>query len=213
MFTIDLLKGQGIPPRSRPENIAAAVTAFAVPLIAAIVMFGCYISDSINISIQKQKVANYNAKIDELSDAANLQKAYEREKLAVNGCRSDIAVALDRYTQWSPVLIAVVESLPDSVMLTKLEVKQQIVRRKVPQKNDAKKMLDIAVPARTLQISVSGSPQGDCDRAVKDFRNRLRASQAIGSKLEDIVVSQKFDTREGQNVVSYDIDCLFKPGL
>jgi Tfp pilus assembly protein PilN len=213
MFTIDLLKGRGIPPRSRPENIAAAVTAFAAPVIVAIIMFGCYISDSINISIQKQKIANYNAKIDELSDAANLQKAYEKEKLAVNGCRSDIAVALDRYTQWSPVLMAVVESLPDSVMLTKLEVKQQIVRRKVPQKNDSKKMLDVSVPTRTLQINVSGSPQNDCDRAVKDFRDRLRASQAMGSRLDDIVVSQKFDTLQGQNAVSYEIDCVFKPGL
>ena len=213
MFTIDLLKGQGIPPRSRPEGIVAAVSAFAVPVIVAMTMFGCYISDSINISIQKQKTANYQAKIDELTEAVKLQKAYESEKRIVNGCRSDIAVALDRYTQWSPVLVAVVENVPDSVVLTRLEVKQRDIKKKVPQKDDAKKTVDVSVPVRTLQISVSGSPRNDCDGAVKDFRDHLRSSPAIGSKLDDIVVSQKFDTLGGQDVVSYDIDCIFKPGL
>jgi len=213
MFTIDLLKGQGIPPRSRPEGIAAAAAAFAVPVVAAIIMFGCYISDSINVSIQKQNIANCEAKIDELSDAVGLQKAFEKEKSIVDGFRSDIAAAIGRYMQWSPILATLVENLPESVVLTGLEVKQHTVKKKVPQKGDSKKMVDISVPARTLQISVSANPQSDCDRIVKEFRDRLRFSPAVGSKLNDIVVSQKFDTLEGQNVVSYDIDCIFKPGL
>jgi hypothetical protein len=213
MFTIDLLKGRGIPPKSRPQDIAVAVTAFAVPVIVAVIMFGCYVSDSIIISIQKQKITNYQAKSDELTDAVELQKTYEKEKRVVSGCRSDITTALGGYTQWSPVLVTVVENLPDSVVLTKLEIKQHNIKKKVPQKNDSKKMVDVSVPARTLQISVSGSSQNNCDKAVRDFRDQLRSSQAIGAKLDDIVVSQKFDTLQGQNGVSYDIDCIFKPGL
>ena len=40
MFDIDLLKGQGIPIRSRPEGVAVAIVTVAVPVIIAIVMFG-----------------------------------------------------------------------------------------------------------------------------------------------------------------------------
>ena len=43
MFTIDLLKGQGIPIKSRPTGIAISAAAVAVPVIIAIVMLGFYL--------------------------------------------------------------------------------------------------------------------------------------------------------------------------
>jgi len=109
--------------------------------------------------------------------------------------------------------MTLVENIPDSVVLTSLEVKQRSVKRKVPQKDDPKKMINISVPVRTLHISVCGSPQINCDEAVRDFGDRLRSSALLGPKLEDIRVSQGFDTLQNQDVVSYEIDCIFKPGL
>ena len=213
MFTIDLLKGQGVPAKSRPEGIAIAAAALAVPIIIAIVMFGLYLRNKIIISIQKQTIVNYETKIDELSDAVELQKSFENEKNAISSCLSEISTSLDRHTQWSPVLTALVKNMPDSVVLTDLEVKQSSVKRKVPKKDDPKKMIDISVPVRTLRINVCGSPQSNCDKAVRDFRDRLRSSALLGPKLENIRVSQRFGTLESRDVVSYQIECIFKPGL
>ncbi len=103
--------------------------------------------------------------------------------------------------------------MPDSVVLTDLEVKLGSVKRKVPKKDDPKIMIDISVPVRTLQINVCGSPQSNCDKAVRGFRERLRSSTLLGPKLENIRVSQRFGTLQEQDVVSYQIDCIFKPGL
>jgi len=211
MFTIDLLKGQCIPIKSRPESVAVAAVTFAVPVIIAIVMFGFYLSNRVVISVQKQRIVNYEANIDKLSDATELQKSFEQEKKAIGSCLSEVSSAIGRHTQWSPILVTMVKNMPDSMLLTKLEVKEHSVRRKVPKRNDPGKMVDISVPVRTLQMSISGSPQYDCDRAVRDFRNSLRSSSLLGPKLEDIRVSQKSDTLEGQRVVSYEIDCIFKP--
>ena len=213
MFTIDLLKGQGVPAKSRPEGIAIAATALAVPIIIAIVMFGLYLRNKIIISIQKQTIVNYETKIDELSDAVELQKSFESEKNAVSSCLSEISTSIGRHTQWSPVLTALVKNMPDSVVLTDLEVKQSSVKRKVPKKDDPKKMIDISVPVRTLRINVCGNPQSDCDKAVRDFRDRLRSSALLGPKLENIRVSQRSGTLESRDVVSYQIECIFKPGL
>ena len=213
MFTIDLLKGQGIPIRSRPEGIAVAVVTFAVPLIVAIVMLGYYLHTTITISIQKQRIINYETKIAELSDAVKLQKSFEREKYIINNCLSEVSYSIDRHIQWSPILATLAENMPNSVVLTKLEVKQRFTKRKVPKKDEPKKMIDISVPVRTLQMSVSGSPHSACDEAIRDFRDRLRSSALLGPKLEDIRVSQGFGTLEGKDVVSYDIDCIFKPAL
>jgi len=213
MFTIDLLKGKGIPVKSRPEGVVIAAVTSAVPVIIAIVMFGFYLSDRIVISVQKQRIVSYQANIDKLSEATELQKSFEEEKSAINSCLSEIASSIGRHTQWSPVLVTLVENMPHSMVLTKLEVKQHSVKRKVPRRDDPNKMVDISVPVRTLQMSVSGNPQYNCDEAVRDFRNRLRFSKLLRPKLEDIRVSQKSDTLEGQDVVSYEIDCIFKPGF
>ena len=213
MFTIDLLKGEGLPAKSRPEGIAIAATTLAVPVIIAIVMFGFYLRNKIIISIQKQTIVSYETKIDELSDAVELQKTFENEKNAVSNCLSEVSTSISRHTQWSPVLATLVKNMPDSVVLTELKVKQSSVKRKVPKKNDPKKMIDISVPVRTLQINVCGSPQSNCDKAVRDFRDRLRSSAFLGPKLENIRVSQRFGTLESRDVVFYQIDCIFKPEL
>ncbi len=213
MFTIDLLKGQGIPIKTKPEDIAIVAAIFTVPIIITIVMFGFYLINSVAISIQKQEIINYEAKIAGLSDAVKLQKSLENEKNAVISSLAEVGSSIGRHTQWSPVLATLVKNMPDSVILTELELKQHSIRRKVPAKNDPKNVTIITVPVRTLRMRVSGSPQSNCDKAIRDFRDSLRFSTLLEPKLEDIKVSQEFATLGDQDVVSYEIDCIFKPGL
>lgn len=213
MFTIDLLKGQGIPIKSRPEGIAVAAIAFAVPLIVAIIMFGCYLHTRIVISIQKQGIVNYERRIQELSDAVELQRSFENKRNVINSCLLEVASAIGRHTQWSPVLVTLVRDMPDSVVLTSLELKQRSVRKKVPKEDDPKQMVEVAVPVRTLQMTVSGHPHYNHDKAVRDFADRLRFSDLLEPKLEEIRVSQEGGTLQGEDVVSYGIDCVFKPTL
>lgn len=213
MFTIDLLKGQGIPVKAKPEDIAIVAAIFTVPVIITIVMFGFYLINSVAISIQKQEIINYEAKIAGLSDAVKLQKSLENEKNAVISSLAEVRSSIGRHTQWSPVLATLVKNMPDSVILTELELKQHSIRREVPAKNDPKNITIITVPVRTLRMRVSGSPQSNCDKAIRDFRDSLRFSTLLGPKLEDIKVSQEFATLGDQDVVSYEIDCIFKPGL
>ena len=213
MFTIDLLKGRGIPAKSRPEGIAVAAATIAVPVIAAIVMLGFCLSSRIAQTIQKRQISSYEAKIDQLADAIELQKSLEKKKNTYSSCLSEVSSSIGRHTQWSSVLAAVVRNLPDSVVLTRLEAKQSFVRRKVPQRGDPEKMIETAVAVRQLQMKIVTSPNSNCDREVRDFKDRLRSSSFLAPKLENITVSQGFDTLGGRNVVSYEIGCVFKPGL
>lgn len=213
MFTIDLLKGQGIPAKSRPGGTAVATGTFIVPIIIAIVMVGFYLRNKIIMSIHKQGIVTYEKKIDGLSDAVKLQNSLEQEINLIGNCLSEVSNSIGRHTQWSPVLSTVVNNMPESVVLTRLEVKQRSVKIKVPKKDDPQKKIYISIPVRTLQMKVSASPQSNCDKAVRDFRDRLRSSSFLGPKLEDIRVAQRFETLDGQDVVSYEIDCIFKPGL
>jgi len=213
MFKIDLLKGQSIPIKSRPWGVAIVTMTFAVPIFVAMVMLGFYLGDRIVISTKKQAIVNYEGYINKLSDAVKLQESFEKEKNNINNCLSEALSSAGKHTQWSPILATVVENMPDSMVLTRLEVKQRSANKKVPRKDDPTKMMDVSVPANTLQMSVSGRSQANNDKAVKDFKDRLRLSALLAPKIEDIIVSQKSDTFEGQDVVSYEIDCIFKPEL
>ena len=213
MFKIDLLKGRGIPLRSGPGGVAIAAATAAIPIIGAIVLFGLYLRSRVIVSVKEQEIVRWQAKIGKLSDAVVLKESLEKEKVLYGDCLSEVRSSIGRYTQWSPVLAALVENMPSSVVLTDLEVGQHFIKRKVPQKDDPEKMIDIDVPVRTLRMRVYGRPQHNCDQAVRDFQDRLRDSDSFGPRLENITVSQESDTLEGQEIVSYEINCVFKPGL
>lgn len=213
LFTIDLLKGQGIPIKSKPEGIVVAAAAFVIPAAVAIVMLGWYLSTNASISIQKQKISSYEEKISKLSKAVELYNSFEEEKGAVNNCLSEVSSSIKKHTQWSPVLAMLVKNMPDSLVLKELEVKRRSTKVKVPKKDDPQTMVGVSVPVETLHITVSGNIRNNSDGAVRLFRDRIRSSDLLREKLEDIIVSQELNTPKSRDTVSYDIDCIFKPKL
>ena len=213
MLTIDLLKGQGIPRRSRPESIAATAMMLEVPAIIAIIMFGYYMHNRVVISIQKQKLVNYETRINKLSEAAALQVAFEKEKEIINGCLSEVAATINKHTQWTPILIEIVKSMPDSMLLTGIDVKEDTVKKKVSSKNKDGGTVDAIVPVRILQIDARENSGFGHGQSIRDFQDSLRASAEFSSRLDNINISQGVDTSKGQDVVSYQINCAFKPGL
>lgn len=216
MFAIDLLKGQGRPARTKPQGVAIFVATFAVPMLVAILMAGYYYRNKVVISIHKQNIAGYVTQTERFADMLKLKEAWEKDKSAISGCLADVADSIGRHTQWSPVLVAIVQNLPESIVMNSLEVRQSSIKRKsvVKDGDNKDKQADTSVAVRTLKLRVCGNPSYDCDREIKAFRDRLRASNVLGSKLEDVVIaSQGHDTLDGREVVAYDIDCIFKPGL
>lgn len=213
MFTIDLLNGQAIPLKSKPGSLAIIAVTVAIPVAVAMGMLSFYMQNKIVVSMKEQEIKKCQAEIDKLSDAVGLQKALEQKKRAYGGYLSEVKSSIKKHTQWSPVLTTLMENIPDSVVLTSLAVNQSSVKRKAPKKDDPNQMVEIDVLVRTLQLSVSGGPESNCDEAVRDFRDRLRDSALLGPKLENIEVSQKSETQDGQNVVSYEISCVLKPGV
>jgi Tfp pilus assembly protein PilN len=213
MFTIDLLKGEGRPVRTKPQGVAIFVATFAVPALVALIMAGFYIRNNVVICVQKQNVNSLDIQIKRLSEAIKFKKSSEKEKASITGCLTDVASAINRHTQWSSTLITLLENLPDSVVVSSLDVKHSFVKRKATV-DAAGKKINPSISVRTLRIKVSGNPSSNCDLEVRNFRDRLMASADLGTKLEDVVVaSQGHEVIDDRDVVTYDIDCIFKPGL
>ncbi|MGD9109418.1 MAG: hypothetical protein PVG93_00625 [Phycisphaerales bacterium] len=213
MFTIDLLKGQGIPEKSRPEKVIVAAIAAAVPVLVVIIMFGVYLSDRIAVSVQKKEVSSYQKKIDELSDSLAVQRSYVAEKQRIRKYTTEASGAINRHTQWTDILVTLVRNMPDSLVLTGISVEQRNARVKVPNYKKPGEEKEISVPARTLRLSLGGSAGSTSDKQVRDFRDKLRSSDELSSKLEDIIVSQEVNMDDGREVISYEMKCIFKPQI
>jgi len=212
MFTIDLLNGQAIPLKSKPGSLAIIVISAAVPVLIAVGMMSFYHRNTLAASVKAQEIAKCQAEIEKLSGAVELQKALEKKELAYHSCLSEVKSSLKRHTQWSPVLTTLMDNMPDSVVLNSLKVEHDTVKKKVPKEDNPQKMVEIDVLVRILRLTVSGDKQGYNDEAVRDFRDRIRTSAFLGPKLEKIGVSQKSETLNGQDVVTYEISCVLKPG-
>ncbi len=220
MFKIDLLKGEGRPVRTRPQGVAIVLATFVVPVLVLLLTGGYYYRNKVIISIYEQNIVSYNNQNERLADALKLKEAWEADKANLNNCLAEVGSTINRHTQWSPVLVSLLENLPDSVVINSMEVRQSSLKKKAAVKATADKdqketkKMDASVPVRTLKLKVCGIPNSDFDREVKMFRDRLRTSKVIGSRLEDVVIaSQGSDNFDGREVVSYDIDCIFKPGI
>jgi len=213
MFTIDLLKGEGLPAKVRTRSAVIAGAACSVPVAAAIVMFGFYLHNRIIISIEEGNIAAWKLKTEKLSEAVTRHKAAQREKALYGKCLSEVKTALGQHTQWSPILATVVEIMPDSVVLRSLEVKERMVKRKIPRKDEPEKTMEISIAVPILRMSVAASSQSQSDKVIRDFRDKLRSSESLGPKLENITHAQRVEKLDGLEVVAYDIDCLFKPNL
>ena len=213
MFTIDLLNGYAIPPKSRPGGIAIVGMTAAIPVIVAISMVGLYLQNKAILSIKEYEVDKWEDKVGTLSDVLEWQKSLQKQKIMYNKCLSEIKSSLKRHTQWSQALSTIINCLPETVVLNGLEIKKHYIKKKVPKKDKPDETTDIDIPVRTLQINVTGDAAPDCVQAIKDFGDQLRSSDSLGARLDNITYSQESDTLNGREVVRYEIICVFKPGL
>ena len=209
-----MLKGQGVPVKSGAAGILIAAIMAAVPVIVTLAIFGACVRTKINVSVAKQQIVNYEKMIARLSDAVELQKAFEEEKGYITNYISDIKSSVGRYAQRSGVLATLINNIPNSMILTKLEIKKDFLKIKVPKKDDPGKMIDINVPVSTLHISLSGHPESNNEKNVRSFRDALRFSPVMKEAgLDDIRIAQKIGELDGKDVVAHEIYCVFKPKL
>jgi hypothetical protein len=213
MFTIDLLNGQAVPLKSRPGGIAIVAVTAAIPIIAVIATLGVYLQNNIIVSIMEREESRWDERIDKLSGAVEWKRLIDKEQAVYNKCLTEVRSSISRHTQWSLVLLTLIENMPDSVILTGLDIQKRSNKKMVPKKDNPDEMTEIDIPSRTLLIRVRGSSEHNCVQEVKEFGDRLRSSDYLGPKLENITYSQEFDTIDGEEIAFHEIRCIFKPGF
>jgi hypothetical protein len=210
MLTIDLLKGQGIPIKTRPAGATLLAIVIAVPVITTIVMLGSYVQSSIVLKNQKRLLTGLQMDIFKLSDSVKLKEENERQIGNMNACFVEVNEAIVQQIQWSPVLQVLAENMPPRLILSGLSIKSEIESKAVPQRDDPLKKTSIPVAKRVLYVNLYGRLTSGSDEAVLEFLKALNSSSVLSERADNIrLVAQATDER--RNIMNYVIECVFKP--
>jgi len=209
VLKIDMLKGQGIPIKSRPGLAAMMAVSITIPIIIAMTMLGNYVRGSVLMTTQKRFLVNEKKKIENL---AVVIASYEHAKEKVDNIKEsfiEISDTIRQQTQWSPVLEVIAKVMPETLVLKKFETRKNQLTVKVPDKKKPSRQVTIKLPQRSLFLYLYGKTGAGNDRAVLKFLEDVRSSEILSQKIETIrIVNQNTDT--DNDIIHYDLECVFK---
>ena len=104
MFTIDLLKGTGVPIKNSPGTVALKALPFVLPLVVAVYLVGTFQFNRTVIAMEQSGVEKMQDKLTEY--AADIQQV-RQWNTATEQTRKNLAEVtrgLGRHVQWSQTL-------------------------------------------------------------------------------------------------------------
>ncbi|HIJ70801.1 MAG TPA: hypothetical protein HPP87_05485 [Planctomycetes bacterium] len=210
MLTIDLLKGKGIPLKTRPAGASLLAIVIAVPVVVTIVALGNYVRGGIMLRNQKHLLNTIQADIFKLSNSVRYKEEAENQISAMKECFMELDDTILQQIQWSPILQVLAEKMPSSLVLSSLTIRSEIETKQVPHRKSPANKIPVPVPKRVLYISLYGRQTRGSDEAVLEFLSVLNTSSILRNRADNIrLVAQATDNR--RNVMNYVIECVFKP--
>ncbi len=197
MFTIDLLKGTGKPPESRPLWAAGAALAFMALAIAAALDGVQYYRDAGLMDAQKRNLDYYTGEIQKLGDVAESLNATDKRRTEINASTTEVNKVLSYHATWSPILAILAQNTPTDLVIPDIMAKRE-------EQGLGEKVRF----AYTLMVGVV-SPSGGA--AVEQFVRTLRVVLPLLPGPDSIrIISQRQEMVAGQPVQYYVVECRLK---
>lgn len=189
MFTIDLLKGRGVPIKTKPGGVYLVAISFIVPVILAAIIFGNYLHNRILMTTYKSDLERADKGIKDLAPDIRLQKLLERRKNKLEACREEVADVINWHIQWSAVLQALVENIPKTVILDELKTHSDSEKKNVPERyptktrslrksvTKAESLFSLYSSCLTAKRLLIPATIGSCGNSIKKYARANKAKQ------------------------------------
>lgn len=216
MFTIDFLKEQGLPDKSRPIK-TGVITIIASVLLVGFCLLGIqYFKNKIVLASKQKELVKSEAMLLNNSGGKNRQSQTKRDLGVYVQCKNEIAASIGRYTQWTPILREFSVKMPASLLLDELSVIRTIKKKKINSILDPKKKVDYEIIHRTIKSNVCDFAPQDEGAAVEKYLDKLRGSTSLKGILGKTYIAEsndgEFEDEVGKKfpVKNYVINCLLK---
>jgi len=209
MFEIDLLKGQGIPIKSKPGGAALLAFTVAIPVIAVTVILVNYVHTGILLSMQKQSLERFQERISNLSEITELRRTIYLKKNDINLCLTEVNDVLPQYLSWSPILEMIARNMPENLVLKELNVTSKLTTELSVNVDEPSKTKKALKSERILKITLYRNINQGSDEVVLNFLQNLDASGFIKEKSANVrPLSQSADDKK--DAMFYVIECVFE---
>ena len=211
MFTIDLLKGKGVPERLKPVTVVLGSVPFVVPVLVAVVLICLYGATAVRVASAQTEITSLDEQIFEYLPEVKFAREINAGISCTNKDLNEVAIAIKQFCQFTGVLETLCEELPDSILFKDIRITGVEDKVKIPDPKDSSKKVESHFMKRTMRISVCGIPSRRTDVAVHGYIKRLQKSEALGSLIERIgIVSEEDCKLDDKTVTLYGIECKFK---
>jgi hypothetical protein len=119
-------------------------------------------------------------------------------------------MGLQYRVQISDILRALTESLPDNLVLTRLDMNRMDQQKKETDKATGNVRQTLVIQ-RKLRVEVGGVLQDQTDVSADEYIQKLRSCENLKGLVESIqIVARNNGSLDGQNCAFYEIECLLK---
>ena len=210
MFSIDLLKGKGLPEKIDLKRSVLKALPILIPALAVMVFASTYQRDRAVLQTQQQALSSNQQQLEEFAkDIAEYNKVDTRIK-GMKKCLKDISKAMSYRLQVSQVFVELVQSLPENIFVYEMKMDRNSVQEKVqqPGSGEVKQRLVIR---RKLKLVLCGYDGDQGDAAVQEYINTLKESALLSEIFTEMKPSARQQGEvDGRPAIYYEIECVLR---
>lgn len=212
MLTIDLLKGTGVPIKNSPGTVALQSPAFRVAAGRRGHLAGSFEFNRTIVAMERSGIEKMQEKLTEYADEVRQVQQWNTSTEQTRKNLAEVARGLGRHLQWSQILQACVEQMPDSIALREMKLIRSATRKKGVVSEETKKPVNKTIINRILTLQVYGPSSWETDEAVRQYLDRLGQIPEAKRRMKDIrIVSQQTEELDRKPITIHTIECEIQP--
>ena len=209
MFSVDLLKGRGVPIKTKPGGVYLVAISFIVPVTLASIVLGNYLQNRILLATYQNYYNKAEHGIEEFTNDLQERKLLEKQRDTLRYSRGELADVINWNVQWTPVIQILVDNLPDSMVLDKMEAIKSSDTKTVPKRYNPDKTEKISVPKRELTVQFHASAQDENHNLVTKLQSDLYYSLLPLNTVEKIELGP-YSRNEQKKEEQFEIIFIFE---
>ena len=210
MFSIDLLKGKGLPEKLDLKRSLLKALPILISVLAVTLFASAYQNDKVSLRDQQQLLSSSQQQLTlHTEDIAEYNKLNVKIK-GMQKCLNDISRAMTYRIQVSEVFVELSQALPENIFVYEMNLNRKSVQKKI-QDPDSGNVTQHLVVRRKLELVLCGYDADQSDVAVQEYVNVLKRSPLLAEIFTEIKPSARQQGEvEDRPAIYYEIECTLR---
>jgi hypothetical protein len=210
MFSIDLLKGKGLPEKVDLKKSTLKALPILIPVLAVTLFASTYQRDKALLQDQQRTLSTNQRQLQlHREDISEYNKMNVKIK-GMEKCLDDISKAMSYRVQVSEVFVELVQTLPENIFVYEMELDRSAAQEKI-QQPDSDEVKQQLVIRRKLDLVLCGYDADKSDAAVQEYVNALKQSPLLTEVFAEIKPPARQQGEvDGRAAIYYEIECILR---